>query len=367
MIKHILHVTFDMSIGGAEQVIYHLIQQTDRDKYKVSLFCIDSPLGQIGVKLRTLGYSITNAERKAGFDVSLVKALHLFIKTHNIDVVHCHQYTPYVYGVLGAIGTDAKVIFTEHGRFFPDLPSRKRKIVNPFLSLITKHITAISAATKKSLHVIENFPRNKIKVIYNGIEGKNYLEGAAGIEKVSIGIPENSQVLGTVARLDPIKNQLMMIKAMPEILKRFPKTVLLIVGDGPERKNLESACESLQVSKDVIFTGFREDIPDLMQIIDIFLLTSFSEGTAMTLLEAMAAGRPCIATRVGGNPEIVVDEVTGYLVENDNPDTLSQKICALLGNKALLEEMGRNGRQRFLANFTVHQMASQYQELYEGK
>ena len=158
-----------------------------------------------------------------------------------------------------------------------------------------------------------------------------------------------------------------MIKAMPEILKWFPKTVLLIVGDGPERKNLESACESLQVSKDVIFTGFREDIPDLMQIIDIFLLTSFSEGTAMTLLEAMAAGRPCIATRVGGNPEIVVDEVTGYLVENDNPDTLSQKICALLGNKALLEEMGRNGRQRFLANFTVHQMASQYQELYEGK
>ncbi|GAF79083.1 unnamed protein product, partial [marine sediment metagenome] len=137
------------------------------------------------------------------------------------------------------------------------------------------------------------------------------------------------------------------------------------VGDGPEREKLESVASELEVSSKVRFTGFREDPHLFYKIMDIFLLTSFSEGTAMTLLEAMASGLPCIVTDVGGNPEIVIKGETGFVIPSNDEKALAEKICTLLSNTKLKKEMGKAGRRRFEENFTVEKMVKAYEALYD--
>ncbi|MBC8179694.1 glycosyltransferase, partial [candidate division KSB1 bacterium] len=159
-----------MQIGGAEQVICNLIEKTDSAKYDSSILCIDQPIGPFGTQLNRKGFQVFALRRKPGFDSSLIRQIRHFIVSHDIDILHCHQYSPYVYGVLGAAFTRAKVIFTEHGRFYPDQRKLLRVLLNPFLALFTDYITAISSATKEALIDFENFSRAKIKVIYNGID-----------------------------------------------------------------------------------------------------------------------------------------------------------------------------------------------------
>ena len=156
-----------------------------------------------------------------------------------------------------------------------------------------------------------------------------------------------------------------MIKALSIVKKTHPDTYLIIVGDGPERENLEKLTATLDLSSNVIFTGFREDTHLFYKIVDIFLLSSFSEGTAMTLLEAMATGIPCIVTDVGGNPEIIEDMDTGFCVPSDDSNTLAEKINLLIENRALREKMGRAGRKRFEKHFSARKMAEQYEAIYD--
>ena len=362
----VLHITFDMRVGGAERVIYNLVENTDRSKYDVSILCLDQPIGPFGLRLKEKGYQIDALRRKQGLDFSLIKTVRDYVIAHNINVLHCHQYTPYIYGLFSSIFTPAKAIFTEHGRFYPDRRRMKRIFFNPILARLTPSITSISSATKEALVRYENIPGNRVRVIYNGIEDSNHtrLKSASDVKR-SWGIGERGFVLGTVARLDSIKNHPLMIRALKRILEKYPETFLIIVGDGPERKGLEELTSELGIEGQVIFTGFQEDTHLFYGIMDIFLLTSFSEGTAMTLLEAMAAGLPCIVTNVGGNPEIVKGGETGFIIPREDEEALSDKICTVLGDNALRKKMGQAARKRFEERFTVEKMVKAYEKIYD--
>jgi glycosyltransferase involved in cell wall biosynthesis len=363
----VVHVTFDMRIGGAEQVIYHLVENTDPSGFDVSILCLERPIGPLGKRLKEKGYRVEALNRKPGFDLSLIKQLRRYVVENGIDVLHCHQYTPFVYGVIGSGFTGCKVIFTEHGRFYPDIKKTKRIIINPFLGFFTKNITAISSATREALVEYEGFPREKIKIVYNGIVDPAINVPQETNLKQELGIPEGARVLGTVARLDPIKNQAMMIKGLEVIRKQHPETYLVIVGDGPERKNLEEIASDMQLTPYVLFTGFKENVWDYYKIMDMFLLTSFSEGTAMTLLEAMASRLPCVVTNVGGNVEIVKDKETGIIISSDDVSELAEKVCDLFKHPLTAESYGEAARKRFEDHFTVGKMVECYQAMYNGK
>jgi glycosyltransferase involved in cell wall biosynthesis len=360
------HVTFDMSIGGAERVICDLAQHTNQEQYDVSVICLQQPLGVFGEILRAEGFIVETLCRKPGFDISLIRGIRGIIHKKGLQLLHCHQYTPYVYGVLAAAGTPCKVIFTEHGRFYPDRRKPKRVLINPILNRLTAKVTAISEATRTALSVYENFPADHIEVIYNGIDDTDIRFADSGGLKAELGIDSKAPVLGTVARLDPIKNHPMMIRALKEVHLKQPEVVLLIVGDGPEMSSLKSLVHELAISDRVFFPGMRNDVQRFYKIMDLFLLTSFSEGTAMTLLEAMAAGVPCIATDVGGNPEIVADGETGYIIPNDDPASLKKCVLKILESKSLRETLCCAARKRFEERFTVQKMVSGYQKLYES-
>ena len=227
-----MHLTYDMRIGGTEMVIKNLIEGSDSSLFDMSIYCIETPIGPWGIDMQNAGLAITSKARKPGFDISLIFAIRKHIKTYNIDLLHCHQYTPWVYGVLAAFGTKTKVIFTEHGRFYPDSSTWKRKLINPWLCRITTHITAISKATKQALIDYENVPEARIDVIYNGIQPLKVDLARTPALRQKLNIPNNSLILGTIARLDPIKNHKMMLDAFAKVIKSHPETVLVIVGEG---------------------------------------------------------------------------------------------------------------------------------------
>ena len=194
-------------------------------------------------------------QRNPGFDTGLIKSVRQIIKSENIDIVHCHQYTPYVYGLLASLFTRSKVIFTEHGRFHPDRYSWKRRIINPVLGTATSAITAISEATKEALANFEWFNRKSITVIYNGI--KAAAPPTEFRNRNELNLTSQHIVFGTITRFDTIKNLPMMINAFAQIYKNNPHARLLLVGDGDERQAMESLVLKLNINEAVIFTGFQ--------------------------------------------------------------------------------------------------------------
>lgn len=363
-IKKILHITFDMNIAGTEQVIRQIIENTDTERFSPIVLCIDGTVGPLGKKLIDSGIEVLCLTRKPGLDLRLVKDIAAILEKQAIDIAHCHQYTPYIYGLLATLKTRTKVIFTEHGRFYPDTRKWKRFICNPMLSLFTHSITAISAATAESLVEIENFPRKKIQVIYNGISDVAKLDIDTSQLSLMLEIPKNHKIVGTISRLDPIKNQEMMLRAFKDVLKEEPNTTLLIVGDGPIRRDLEELSRSLCVERNVIFTGFKVDPQQYLKIMDVFLLSSLSEGTSMTLLEAMAFSKASVVTDVGGNPEIVNDREQALLIQNKDTKAFSEAIIELLFDTPTRNKLGVAARKRYEEIFTVDKMAQSYQALY---
>lgn len=354
-----------MHIGGTEQVIKNLVEATDKSMFNLSILCLEAPTGPFGEMLAEKGYQIDSIPRKEGFDLKLIYKIRKYIIEHNIDVLHCHQYTPWVYGALASILTGSKVIFTEHGRFYPDRSSWKRKYINPFLVKLTDHITAISKATKQALVDYEYIPASKITVIYNGIAELESDETASDRLRTKLSISADALILGTIARLDPIKNHRLLISAFAEIQRQHPSSILAIVGDGEMRSSLENQVKQLNISDNVVFTGFQANPVDYLQLMDIFLLPSLSEGTAMTLLEAMSLSKPCIVTAVGGNPEIVENKVNGLVTPSDDKDTLVTACDLLLEDRQLRKKLGGAGRAKFEEKFTVKSMIKNYQEIYQ--
>lgn len=360
----VLHVTYDMRIGGTEMVIKSLIESSKNTEIEMSIFCIESPLGPWGQQLQEKSVIISQFSRRAGFDWHLIAALRSHIVKNQIDVVHCHQYTPWVYGALASLLTPAKVIFTEHGRFYPDFGTWKRKLINPVLSILTSNITSISSATKNALVKYENLKREKIDVVYNGIEPLDKLDEVKIAEfKCSIGLPSDCLILGTVARFDPIKNHSMMLSAFSSVLKTFPDLYLIIVGDGEERVNIEDKIKKLGIHQNVILTGYQSNPVQYMNIFDVFLLSSLSEGTSMTLLEAMSLGKPCVVTDAGGNAEVIEDGYNGFVTPNNNSEAFSNAIIKLLKSDSLIVMPGK-AKHRFEEKFSVSKMVHAFRERY---
>jgi len=358
----VAHVTFDMGIGGTEQVICQLVRGTPGFQHTV--VCIDGGPGAMGRALSEEGFAVHALNRRPGLDLGLVSDLRRLIRQQRIEIVHCHQYTPFVYGVLSTLGRSVRVIFTEHGRFYPDRSSWKRRLVNPVMVMKTDAITAISAATARALEQFEGIPLSKTQVIYNGIDQDSAGDFDRATLLAELGLPGQASVVGTVGRLDTIKNFPMMIRAFARLANAHPDLHLVIIGDGPERANLEALVRSCGLDDRIRLTGFIDSPRRYLDVFAVFLLSSFSEGTSMSLLESMVAGRPAVVTRVGGNAELVENGRTGLVVESEDETSFSEAIDRLLVQPATAEQYGTAARCRYLETFTVEHMTREYARLY---
>lgn len=368
----VMQLVLNLEIGGMEKLLYDLVEKMDKQLVSSTICCLDNKLGYFGEELRRLGYPVYTLQRKPGIDWTLIRELMAVIQQENVDVIHAQQYSPFFYAAMTSLYSKLprskpfpKLMYTVHGIAYPHQKRMKRMVANPLLNRFVQEIITISNDTKSKLAMYENFPIQRIRVIYNGIDFNRFsqkIDPAA--KKQSLGVSSDCKVIGVVARLDPIKNHAMLLRAFQKIMQKMPETELFIVGNGPEEKPLKALAQSLNIMEKTHFLGMRNDVSELLHIFNVSVLPSFSEGMSVTLLEAMGAGVPVVATNVGGNPEVVIDQETGYLVPNDNEQEMTATLLRLLQDPETCQRIGNAGKQRAYARFTLEKMVQAYTDLY---
>jgi glycosyltransferase involved in cell wall biosynthesis len=356
-----MQLVLSLSPGGTERLVIEICRQL-ASRAESMVCCLDEP-GGWAAELEALHVPVVALGRQPGFQPSLAIQIARLIKANDIDVVHCHHYSPYVYGLMAARLANVRLVFTEHGRLSDAAPSRKRRLVNPLLSMLGGRVCAVSADLKRHM-VAEGFPARRVEVVYNGIDAGHR---PTSIERhgarEALGVPGGALVTGTVGRLDPVKNLAAMLRAHALLAERHPDSRAVIVGDGPERGALEALAAELGIADSVIFTGYRSDVRALMAAFDVYVNTSTYEGVSLTILEAMATSLPVIATPVGGNPEVIIDQETGLLVPA-RARAIADAISLLWLDPRRRRLMGDAGRWRVIRHFSIARMVDDYASAY---
>jgi glycosyltransferase involved in cell wall biosynthesis len=233
------------------------------------------------------------------------------------------------------------------------------------LSRLCDEVVAVSEFTRRALIDNDGFPPDKVRVLYNGV---HLSDSGVGPDRASVraalGLQPTDRVIGLCARLSPEKNVPLLLEAFLAIRANVPGARLVIAGDGPARPDLEASVRRLGLEADVALLGFRDDVPALMRAFDVFCLPSLTEGTSVTLLEAMNAACPAVVTSVGGNPEIVVDGVTGDCVPSGDVTALGGALTSMLHDRDRARRMGSAGRTRVKERFAFEGMVHGYEALY---
>jgi sugar transferase (PEP-CTERM/EpsH1 system associated) len=296
-----------------------------------------------------------------------IKLMHL-IKRIRPQVVHTRNWGT-IDGIIAArLARVNYVIHGEHGREFTDLHglNYRRNLARWVLGRWVNLFVTVSDEIKSWLVNKVGIPEKKVVTIINGVDTKKYFPPADKKKvKQDIGIDPDTFIVGTVGRLDKVKNYQMLLNAVQSHTRCEIPYKLILIGDGPERANLEAFARMHRLSN-VEFLGERQNIQDYLQVFDLFILTSVGEGISNTILEAMATGVPVVATRVGGNPEIVEDSVTGSLVPSGDHALLSEMITKYLNDRSLCESQGQAGRLRCEKLFSLNVMVEKYDRLYSN-
>jgi len=361
---NLMHIALGLNIGGLERVIIDLLKGTDRGRYRPIVCCIHSrgaladEAEELGVPVILLNDAQANKNRgKSLRKTAIVFKLTQLMNKEKISIVHTHNPLPHLYGSLAARFAGVPVVVhTKHGRNYP--ANKKRVLLNRLLSCLTDEIVAVSRDAYDVSVNIENIGKRKVSTIINGIDVTKYAQVHKG-QNNSDGV-----IIGHVARLSPEKDQLTLLKSFAIVAKRLENATLVIAGDGQMRQQLQTEAIQLGVADKISFLGFRNDIPELLQTFGLFVLSSIKEGTSLTILEAMAAGLPVVATNVGGNPEVVEHGHTGYIVPPKHPEKLADAIIEILSDKKKAKTMGANGRIIAQRNYSLERMCRAYEEIY---
>jgi glycosyltransferase involved in cell wall biosynthesis len=357
----VLQLVLSLSPGGTERLVIEICRRL-ADRVDSSVICLDEP-GAWAHELEAAGVDVLALGRRPGFQPSLARQIARVIKARRIEVIHAHHYSPYVYAALAALLAPVRVVFTEHGRVSDAAPSWKRRVVNPLLARLPARICAVSADLRRHM-IAEGFPAHRIGVVYNGIEaGRRPGAFEREAARAALGLPRQAFVIGTVGRLDPVKNLHVLLRAHAIVTATHPWAQLIVIGDGPERAALEAKAAALRITGSVRFVGYRRDVRLLVPAFDVFANTSDYEGVSLTILEAMAAAVPVVAAPVGGNPEVVAHQETG-LLSSAAPALFAAALCRLAADGPGRRALGEAGRRRVETRFSIDRMIAAYADAY---
>jgi glycosyltransferase involved in cell wall biosynthesis len=363
----VTHVVNSLDPGGTERLVIGMCRALAAD-FDVEVVCLDRP-GEWAGELRAAGIAVHALWRQPGLDTAMPAALADRLRRHGARIVHAHQCTAWFYAALSrALHPGPRLLLEEHGRFHPEVDRPLRRLANRLLlRRLTHRFVAVSADIRERLAVYEGLPREAIEVVPNGVPAAAPVEPAVrAARRAALGLPQDAFVVGTVGRFDPIKNLPLLVDALARAAPRVPTLHALLVGDGPELGPLRQRVAEAGLADRVRFTGFRADARELTQCMDLFVLSSHSEGLSVALLDAQAAGVPAAVTAVGGNPDVVADGETGWVVAPGDADALARAIVAAAGDPQLRAALGAAAIRRHAERFDWDRMLGRYRALYLG-
>lgn len=368
----VVHVIHHLMIGGLENGLVNLINRMPPDRYRHAIICMKD-YSDFRNRIENPNVEVFALNRKDGGDWLARVRLFQLIRRLKPAIVHSRGLSG-LDSMLPAIlcGVPAR-IHGEHGRDMDDLDGNNRKAqwLRRIHRPLVNHYIALSKDLASYLETKIHVPKKRITQIYNGVDFRNFQPNKSGREILAESkfADRDCFVIGTVGRMQAVKDQVNLTKAFILLAARMPKKKehlrLLMVGDGPLLSQCEALLNEAGMRHLAWLPGARNDIPDLMRAMDVFVLPSLAEGISNTILEAMACALPVIATHVGGNPELVEPGVTGTLVPAADPPALAAALFQYASNANLVASHGSAGRSRAEADFSIDAMVSSYLGVYD--
>lgn len=356
-------------VGGTENQLIKIINNLNNKKYDIHLLSLrNTPWikeNRSYLKCNKLTYDIIKLKNPRSI-VCFFLILLDFIKIKP-DIVMTFFPLSNILGVILARFARVKFVFStrrDYGMWLERRDLFLLKIANRFVSRIVTNSCCVKDLTSKA----EKFDVSKIDVIYNGVELNDrpvYSEDKLSLKR-KLRIPTDSQVVGIVAGLKPMKRHSTFLKAAQHVLETRPNVRFVIVGDGPLRKNLEDLTAQLKIGASVHFVGSQEDIIPFISIFDLAVNCSANEGLSNAIMEYMAFDVPCIVSNAGGNSELIENEFNGYTFELDNEEELAERIKILLDDKEKQQEFVENSKRKILDQFTLDKMINNYDKYFSN-
>lgn len=361
-VRTILYLSTSSGPGGAERVISNLAASLDSGRYR-AILCLFRP-GWIQERSESRGIRTYIIPTHGMMDWRWVLRFKRLLQEEKVDLIHAHEFDANVQGTFVAAMTGIPLVATVHGKNYFWERLRRRLAYR----WVNREATMVAVSENLKQFIVDKVGASpdRIKVIYNGVDVlPNYEQADVDRCRKELGISKTDHIVGVVGNLYPVKGHQYLIDGIPLILEKTPNTSFLFAGRGQLESQLKEQVHRLGLDRRVHFLGLRQDISRILAMLDVFVLPSLSEGLSMAILEAMIAGKPVVATQVGGNPELVLAGETGYLVPPQDSRALALSLTTLLMNREQALQFGMKGKSRAEGQFSLRTMVQAYQSLYE--
>lgn len=368
----VVHIIYALGTGGLENGLVNIINRSPADRYRHVIVCLTDATN-FAKRITVPNVEVIQLHKKPGQDWGLYFRLLKTLFSLRPDIVHTRNLASLEMQALTLLLPGVKRVHGEHGRDIYDLDGTNkkynllRKILRPF---IHRYI-AVSKDLEGWLKGTINVPATKLRQIYNGVDSEKFhLRQQSKTDITPEGFLQHASIIvGTVGRIAEVKNQKLLVDGVRFLMRKRPELKaclrLVLVGDGPLYSSLKDYVTEIGLSDLVWMAGDRDDVAELMQLMDVFVLPSLAEGISNTVLEAMATGLPVIATNVGGNPELISEGENGLLVKVGDEQGLAEAIGELVDNPGLRAEMGKKGISQVKSIFNWQRAVNEYLGVYD--
>ncbi|NTV50339.1 MAG: glycosyltransferase [Geobacteraceae bacterium] len=362
--KRVVHLLASNFFGGPEKQLVEHAQRIAKKNIQplIISFMESNATNQLLERAQTVGVATRALSSSGPLDFSLIGKVLDVLRTEKIDLLCVHGYKANVIGRLASWRAGIPLIAISRGWTGEDAKIRVYEWLDKFFLRLSDHIVAVSAKQQQRVTNI-GIPIEKVTVIRNCINVGERIESTDSF-RTEMGLDKNSILVISAGRLSPEKNYSGMVDAAKIVCEENSNVYFAVFGEGVLRTELENKIASFGLSKRFFLPGFRVGMQVLLQEIDIFVLPSFTEGLPNVILEAFAAGKPVVATAVGGTPEVVEDGVSGFLTDPQKPEYMAECILKLVENENLRKTMGESGLESVKKNYTFEHQTDQYEKLY---
>jgi glycosyltransferase involved in cell wall biosynthesis len=361
----VLHLRSTGAFLGAESVVLELCANLPELGYETNIGLLhDSrdPYPELAIRAKERDLCFKVFEARSRIDTNCIKQIKEHVAAFKPDIVHCHGYKEDLYAL--AARTGLPLVATNH------LWKKANWILKAYALVDSLALTQFQAIAAVSTPILEEMSRyfylskSKMRVIPNGVDISAFEDTDRTKSRESLGLETSTTAIGTISSLTTVKGHSYLFEALAGSQINTLDWKLFIAGDGPLKNDLKAKCKTLGIEDKVRFLGARSDIPELLAGLDVFALPSLKEGLPMALLEAMAAGKACIASSVGQIPKVLENQGTGIQVPPKDVRNLADALSRLLSDRKLVQSMGDSAKQLVQTSYSAKAMAGKYAELY---